>query len=79
MYKTAGSIESAIARAGRQVELLQEYRTRLIADMVTAKPDARQAASELSEESESEVPIDTIGLMADNERAGLESAPRSKA
>ena len=30
-----------------QVELLQEYRTRLIADVVTGKLDVREAAAQL--------------------------------
>ena len=34
---------AAIARARRQVELVQEYRTRLIADVVTGKLDVREA------------------------------------
>ena len=33
------TIDAAIARARRQIELLQEYRTRLIADVVTGKLD----------------------------------------
>ena len=32
----------------RQIELLQEYRTRLIADVVTGKLDVREAAAQLS-------------------------------
>ena len=45
------SIEVAITRSRRQVELLQEYRTRLIADVVTGKLDVREAAAHLPEES----------------------------
>ena len=40
---TAG-IDATIARARRQVELMQEYRTRLIADVVTGQVDVRRAA-----------------------------------
>ena len=40
-------IDSAIARTHRQVKLLQEYRTRLIADVVTGKLDVREAAAQL--------------------------------
>ena len=36
-----------IAHARRQVELMQEYRTRLIADVVTGKLDVREAAEAL--------------------------------
>ena len=42
---TAG-IDAAIGRARRQVELVQEYRTRLISDVVTGKLDVRAAVAE---------------------------------
>ena len=45
-------IVAAIARARRQMELVQEYRTRLIADVVTGKLDVREAAEKLPEEAE---------------------------
>ena len=45
---TAG-IDAAIDRARRQIELLREYRTRLIADVVTGKLDVREAAASLPE------------------------------
>ena len=38
---------SAIARARRQIDLLREYRTRLIADVVTGKLDVRETAATL--------------------------------
>ena len=44
-------IDAAIARARRQIELVQEYRTRLIADVVTGKLDVREAAAQLPEEA----------------------------
>lgn len=43
----AGSVSRAIDRLGREVELLREYRTRLIADVVTGKLDVRDAAQRL--------------------------------
>jgi len=36
-------------RVGHQIELSQEYRTRLIADVVTGKLDVREAAAALPE------------------------------
>ena len=45
-------IEATIARARRQIELLQEYRTRLIADVVTGKLDVRDAAAQLPYEDD---------------------------
>ena len=38
------AIDAKIARARRLIELLEEYRTRLIADVVTGKLDVRDAA-----------------------------------
>jgi type I restriction enzyme, S subunit len=43
---------SAIANAVREMSLLREYRTRLIADVVTGKLDVRQAAARLPDEEE---------------------------
>ena len=46
--KLTANIETAINRARRQIELLQEYHARLIADVVTGKLDVREAAGNLS-------------------------------
>ena len=45
--RATANIDAAITRARRQIELLQEYRTRLIADVVTGKLDVRQVAAQL--------------------------------
>lgn len=42
-------LESAIARAESEIALMQEYRTRLTADIVTGKLDVRAAAMSLPE------------------------------
>ena len=47
--KATIDIEAAINRAHHQIELLSEYRTRLIADVVTGKLDVRDAAATLPE------------------------------
>ena len=47
--KAAADIDVAIDRARREIGLLGEYRTRLIADVVTGKVNVREAAAELSE------------------------------
>ena len=49
--KATVAIDSAIARVRRQIELTEEYRTRLIADVVTGKLDAREAAVQLPGET----------------------------
>jgi type I restriction enzyme S subunit len=41
--------DTAIARTEREIALMQEYRTRLTADIVTGKLDVREAAAKLPE------------------------------
>ena len=43
------SLTTAIARTEREIALMQEYRTRLTADIVTGKLDVREAAAKLPE------------------------------
>ena len=45
----------ALNRAFSQISLLREYRTRLIANVVTGKLDVREAAEGLPEELEEEI------------------------
>ena len=47
--KVTGETYSAIHCARRQIDLFREYRTRLIADVVTGKVDVREAADGLPE------------------------------
>ena len=46
-----GPIDVTISRLEREIELLREYRTRLVADVVTGKLDVRAAAAKLPEEA----------------------------
>ena len=50
---------------------MQEYRTRLIADVVTDKLDVREAAAQLPQESCKEAPIDEDGPLT----GGLDEYP----
>ena len=43
-------INAQIARVVRQIELMKEYRARLIADVVTGKLDVRDAAANLPDD-----------------------------
>lgn len=43
-------ITGAISRLEREITLLREYRTRLVADVVTGKLDVREAAAALPDE-----------------------------
>ena len=60
-------IDKGIADTRREVDLLREYRTRLIADVVTGKLDVREAAAELpevdplAEDDEEADPLDAAG------------------
>jgi type I restriction enzyme, S subunit len=49
------SPNTAISRLEREIELLREYRTRLVADVVTGKFDVREAAAQLPEEAAPDV------------------------
>lgn len=44
-------VDIAITRLEREIDLLREYRTRLIADVVTGKLDVREAAARLPDEA----------------------------
>ena len=68
-----GAQDAAIDRARRQIELLQEYRTRLIADVVTGKLDVRGAAAQLPDEGDDREPIDDDPL-ADDGAGGFDAA-----
>ena len=44
------ALVAVISRVERKIELLREYRTRLVADVVTGKIDVREAAARLPDE-----------------------------
>jgi type I restriction enzyme S subunit len=48
--KECNDINITVDRIRRKIELLREYRTRLIADVVTGKLDVREAAASLPTE-----------------------------
>lgn len=58
--KETADIDTAINRAQREIDLLREYRTRLIADVVTGKLDVREAAASLPEEAEQPEDIEEL-------------------
>ena len=65
------TIDDAIARSEREIDLLREYRTRLIADVVTGKLDVREAAARLPDEVEEPEPLDETEADADVEQTRL--------
>lgn len=62
----------AIEDAQREIDLLREYRTRLIADVVTGKLDVREAAAQLPEEAEEPEPLDDIEAEGEATEAGAD-------
>lgn len=66
------NIFNTITHAQRQITLLEEYRTRLIADVVTGKLDVREAAAHLPDESEEVGPPDELDSMGDDEASANE-------
>lgn len=59
---------STISRLERGIELLREYRTRLVADVVTGKLNVRDAAARLPDEAPPDVTEDDP-MAADEEGA----------
>jgi type I restriction enzyme S subunit len=61
-------LSTAITRTEREIALLREYRTRLIADVVTGKIDVREAAKDLPDEAaESDIIDDNEPPVEDEE------------
>ncbi len=58
--EATASSERACASTRREIALLREYRTRLIADVVTGKLDVREAAARLPQEAEDTEPLDEV-------------------
>jgi type I restriction enzyme, S subunit len=71
--KTMG-LESALVKTINEIELIREFRVRLISDVVTGKLDVREAAARLPEETEESEPIDEelLESEADEESGGNE-------
>jgi len=65
-------LQRAIATAHRDISLLCEYRTRLIADVVTGKLDVREAAARLPEEAEEPEPLDVADALTVAQEAPAE-------
>jgi type I restriction enzyme S subunit len=71
------SVSRAIERTEREIDLVREFCTRLIADLVTGKLDVREAAAKLPDESERVETLDRAGALTDGnlpERSHLELA-----
>ena len=60
-------LNNALSVAQREIAFLREYRTRLIADVVTGKFDVREAAARLPNEVEEPEPLDEADALTDVE------------
>ena len=60
-------LDAATTSAQRETSLLREYRTRLIAEVVTGKLDVREAAARLPDEVEEPEPCDETDALTDGE------------
>ena len=67
-------IHSAISRLDREIELLREYRTCLVADVITGKLDVREAAFHLPDEAPPDTVEDDTDLNTDPEASDEEAA-----
>jgi type I restriction enzyme S subunit len=81
MDAETAELQKVINSYRAEITLLQEYRTRLIADVVTGKLDVRTAAAALSETADAQEVMDEIEeslggeeLLADSGEADLEEA-----
>lgn len=70
----AAVLARAVDGARREINLLREYRTRLIADVVTGKLDVREAAARLPDEVEEPEPLDETEAEGDADDAGVGDA-----
>ncbi len=77
--KATATTDANISRARRQIELVEEYRTRLIADVVTGKLDVREAAAQLPDEAEDDVPLGESGLHENGLSRGIYDAEEEPA
>jgi type I restriction enzyme S subunit len=68
------ALNVAISGLEREIELLREYRIRLVADVVTGKLDVREAATRLPEDDQVDIPEEDADLIIDPEAVDEELA-----
>ena len=71
--RASAPINRVIARLEREIELLREYRTRLVADVVTGKVDVRDAARRVPEARQSGLIVDGSDVSDDIDFADEEA------
>jgi type I restriction enzyme S subunit len=75
----SAQVDVSIASTQHEIDLLREYRTRLIADVGTGKLDVRKAAARLSDEKEEPEPLEDAHMLAERDEEAeivdLETSP----
>lgn len=66
-------LRAAARRTEGEIDLLREYRTRLIADVATGKLDVREAAARLPDETEDTDSLDDFETESVDEEAAADS------
>ena len=74
VFDTCAPLNIATNRLEREIELLREYRTRLIADVVTGKLDIREATARLPDEAPVETQEVDTNLSDETDTADEEEA-----
>ena len=72
--EATADLTATISRLEREIDLLREYRIRLVADVVTGKLDVREAAAQLPEEPTPDTSEEDADLIIDTEAADEEIA-----
>jgi type I restriction enzyme S subunit len=70
MSRECAPLDRVRERAQGEIALLREFRTRLIADVVTGKLDVREAAARLPDEADEPVMLDEADMLAAGEEDG---------
>jgi len=70
--EVSSALDEAVHRTAHEIDLLREYRSRLIADVVTGKLDVREAAARLPDEVEEPEPLEELEAEADTDEAATE-------
>ena len=73
--RSTAPLITTISRLEREIELLREYRTRLVADVVTGKLDVREAAAKLPEKPDDLEPLDDADALTEADAEADGEAP----
>lgn len=74
LVRRTGAIDATLERTEREISLIREYRTRLVADVVTGKVDVRAAAAALPDEPPLDGAAAAGGRVGDDEPAAADEA-----